>query len=185
MCLMCSPTVFPLTKEVTRRLLSQWPPLKSNFPSWETTNNAAVTSTPGAKGLDRKRWVLHEDGEKTAHTERRVGKRTQNNIRNFACVLFSLSVGHCGVFNESEVVGDVLVVREPPMGPNQAVLTNCHLYRVKQYYIQYINSAKIQTSFHDNQHKCNQSLGILCNLHISFTNHNHASRVILSQTSFK
>lgn len=62
MCLMCSPTVLPFTKEVTRRLLSQWPPLKSSFPSWETTNKAAVMSTPGAKGLDRNRWVLQEDG---------------------------------------------------------------------------------------------------------------------------
>lgn len=50
----------------------------------------------------------------------------------FACVLlvFSLGVGHCGVLNESEVVGDVLVVRKPPMGPNQAVLTNRHLKTV-------------------------------------------------------
>lgn len=67
------------------------------------------------------------DKEKTAHIERRVGGRTQNNVKNFACVLFSLSVGHCGVFDKSEVVGDVLVVRKPPVGPNQAILTNCHL----------------------------------------------------------
>lgn len=65
MCLMCCPTLFPLTREVTRRLLSQWPPLKSNLPSWETTNSPAVTSTPGAKGPDRKRWVLGE-GSKEA-----------------------------------------------------------------------------------------------------------------------
>lgn len=71
-------------------------------------------------------------GRKQTHAGRRVGKRTQNNDGNFACVLFSLCVGHCGVFNEGEVVGDVLVVREPPMGPNQAVLTNCHLYEVKK-----------------------------------------------------
>lgn len=64
MCLMCWPTVFPFTREVTRRLLSQWPPLKSNLPSWETTNNPVVTSTPGAKGPDRKRWVLRKDGDK-------------------------------------------------------------------------------------------------------------------------
>lgn len=30
----------------------------------------------------------------------------------------SLGVGHCRVLNEGEVVGDVLVVRQPPMGPN-------------------------------------------------------------------
>lgn len=41
--------------------------------------------------------------------------------------MFSLGVGHCGVLNEGEVVGDILVVRQPPMGPNQAVLTHCHL----------------------------------------------------------
>lgn len=41
--------------------------------------------------------------------------------------VFSLGVGHCGVLDECEVVGDVLVVRQPPMGPNQAVLTDCHL----------------------------------------------------------
>lgn len=39
----------------------------------------------------------------------------------------SLAAGHCGVLDEGEVVGDVLVVRQPPMGPNQAVLTNRHL----------------------------------------------------------
>lgn len=33
------------------------------------------------------------------------------------CVL-SLGVGHSGVLNEGEVVRDVLVVRQPPMGPN-------------------------------------------------------------------
>lgn len=44
-------------------------------------------------------------------------------------MLFSLGVGNRGVFNESEVVGDALVVGEPPMGPNQAVLTNRHLER--------------------------------------------------------
>lgn len=58
MCLTCCPTVLPLTSEVTRRLLSQWPPLNSSLPSWETTKRLAVTSTPGAKGPDRKRWVL-------------------------------------------------------------------------------------------------------------------------------
>lgn len=74
-------------------------------------------------------------GGKTVHTKNEAGQRAQNNCIHFAYVLFSLGVGHCGVFNESEVVGDVLVVREPPMGPNQAVLTNCHLNgREKQYF---------------------------------------------------
>lgn len=41
--------------------------------------------------------------------------------------MFSLGVGHCGVLDERKVVGDVLVVRQPPMSPNQAVLTYCHL----------------------------------------------------------
>lgn len=40
---------------------------------------------------------------------------------------FSLGVGHCGVLNEGEVVGDILVVRQPPVSPNQAVLTHCYL----------------------------------------------------------
>lgn len=43
------------------------------------------------------------------------------------CAMFSLGVGHCGVLDEGEVVGDVLVVRQPPMGPNQVVLTHRHL----------------------------------------------------------
>ena len=64
MCRMCCPTVLPFTREVTRRLLSQWPPLKSSLPSWETTKSPAVTSTPGAKGPERKRWVLGEEGER-------------------------------------------------------------------------------------------------------------------------
>ncbi len=124
MCRMCCPTVLPLTSEVTRRLLSQWPPLKSNFPSWETTNSPAVTSTPGAKGPDRKRWVLGEDGgelRKIFHDTRWCF------FFQLAPQSYSLAVGHCGVLDEGEVVGDVLVVRQPPMGPNQAVLTDRHL----------------------------------------------------------
>lgn len=39
----------------------------------------------------------------------------------------SLCVGHCGVLDEGEVVGDVLVVRQPAMGPDQTILTNRHL----------------------------------------------------------
>lgn len=43
------------------------------------------------------------------------------------CAVFSLGVGHRGVLDEGEVVGDVLVVRQPPMGPDQAVLTHRQL----------------------------------------------------------
>ncbi|TNN27288.1 hypothetical protein EYF80_062567 [Liparis tanakae] len=58
MCRMCCPTVLPFTRDVTRRLLSQWPPLNSSLPSWDATNSPAVTSTPGAKGPESERWVL-------------------------------------------------------------------------------------------------------------------------------
>jgi len=73
MCRMCCPTVFPFTRDVTRRLLSQWPPLNSSLPSWDATNSPAVTSTPGAKGPERERWVLGEEGEK--EEERTEGLR--------------------------------------------------------------------------------------------------------------
>lgn len=56
-------------------------------------------------------------------------KQQQEGTKHF-CVdrfVFSLGVGHCGVFNEGEVVGDALVVRQPPVSPNQAVLTHRHL----------------------------------------------------------
>lgn len=69
MCLMCCPTVLPLTNEVTRTLLSQWPALKSNLPSCETTNSPAVTSTPGAKGPDRRRWVLGKGKKISGHQQ--------------------------------------------------------------------------------------------------------------------
>ena len=45
----------------------------------------------------------------------------------------SLCVGHGGVLDECEVVGDVLVVRQPPMGPHQTVLTHRHLEREAQF----------------------------------------------------
>lgn len=58
---MCCPTVLPFTSDVTLRLLSQWPPLKSNFPSWDTTNRWAVTSTTGENGPARNLWVLQRE----------------------------------------------------------------------------------------------------------------------------
>ncbi len=125
MCRMCCPTVLPFTSEVTRRLLSQWPPLKSNLPSWETTNSPAVTSTPGAKGPDRKRWVLGEE-TRTSCDDRVTVLWVWCIACELLCV-FSLGVGHSRVLNEGEVVRDVLVVRQPPMSPNQAVLTDRHL----------------------------------------------------------
>lgn len=54
---MC-PMTFPLPSEVTRRLLSQCPPLKSSFPSGDTARVREHRSAPGAKGPCRKRWVL-------------------------------------------------------------------------------------------------------------------------------
>lgn len=39
----------------------------------------------------------------------------------------SLCAGHCGVLDEGEVVGDVLVVRQPAVVPDQAVLADGHL----------------------------------------------------------
>lgn len=101
MCLMCCPTTFPLTREVTRRLLSQWPPLKSNLPSWETTNSPAVTSTPGAKGLDKKRWVLNEDNEKT--TRKMLGKM----IRELTLLLLYACCSHL----ELDTVGSLMKVK--------------------------------------------------------------------------
>lgn len=42
-------------------------------------------------------------------------------------LLVSLCAGHCGVLDEGEVVGDVLVVRQPAVVPEQAVLADGHL----------------------------------------------------------
>lgn len=42
-------------------------------------------------------------------------------------MLVSLCVGHGGVLDEGEVVGDVLVVGQPAVSPDQAVLAYCHL----------------------------------------------------------
>lgn len=58
MCRVMCPTTFPLPREVTRRLLSQCPPLKSSFPSGDTASVREHRSAPGAKGPCRKRWVL-------------------------------------------------------------------------------------------------------------------------------
>lgn len=58
MCRVMCPTTFPLASEVTRRLLSQCPPLKSSFPSGDTASVLEQRSAPGAKGPCRKRWVL-------------------------------------------------------------------------------------------------------------------------------
>lgn len=58
MCRVMCPTTLPLASEVTRRLLSQCPPLKSSFPSGDTASVRELRSAPGAKGPCRKRWVL-------------------------------------------------------------------------------------------------------------------------------
>ena len=58
MCLICCAINFPLVSEVTLMLLSQCPPLKSSFASWDTTNNLGVISSPGAKGPLTLRCVL-------------------------------------------------------------------------------------------------------------------------------
>lgn len=62
------------------------------------------------------------------------------------CV-FSLAVGHCGVLNKGEVVGDVLVVRQPPVGPNQAVLTHRHLEKLSNCCLSSIQSFFLFTTF--------------------------------------
>lgn len=121
MCLTCCPTVLPFTSEVTRRLLSQWPPLNSSLPSWDTTKRLAVTSTPGAKGPDRKRWVLEWGGGGVRSSM--TGYRGEGEV----VLLVSLCVGHGGVLDKGEVVGDVLVVRQPAVGSDQAVLADGHL----------------------------------------------------------
>lgn len=138
MCRMCCATVLPLTSDVTRMLLSQCPPLKSSFPSWETTNSPGDTSTPGAKGPDRKRWVLTETETalRSAASQLRLrifGEKQQEGTSADRSV-FSLGVGDGGVFNEGEIVGDVLVVRQPSVSPNQAVLTHRHLETEKKRY---------------------------------------------------
>lgn len=58
MCRVMWPTTLPLAREVTRRLLSQCPPLKSSFPSGDTASVRELSSAPGAKGPCRNRWVL-------------------------------------------------------------------------------------------------------------------------------
>lgn len=49
--------------------------------------------------------------------------------------MFSLGVEHGGVLDEGKVVGDVLVVRQPPVGPDQAVLTHRDLETEHTHYI--------------------------------------------------
>lgn len=76
-----------------------------------------MTSTPGAKGPDRKRWVLGEDSGEL----RKIHKKDTRFVvfqlapQSYYAInvlhVHSLAVGHCGVLNEGEVVGDVLVVR--------------------------------------------------------------------------
>lgn len=46
-------------------------------------------------------------------------------------LLVSLCTGHGGVLDEGEVVRDVLVVRQPAMGPDQAVLADGYLMIAK------------------------------------------------------
>lgn len=75
--------------------------------------------------------------------KRRVGElrndlSEHNTVIKGSIKVFSLGVGHCGVLNEGEVVGDVLVVRQPPMGPNQAVLTNRHLETMHEDFTVYL-----------------------------------------------
>ncbi len=78
---MCCPTVLPFTSDVTLRLLSQWPPLKSNFPSWDTTNRWAVTSTTGENGPARNLWVLHTRERERAGEWEREGEREKERER--------------------------------------------------------------------------------------------------------
>lgn len=60
---MCCPTSLPFVREVTLMLLSQCPPLKSSFASWDTANNLEVISSPGAKGPLTLRCVLQANDE--------------------------------------------------------------------------------------------------------------------------
>lgn len=90
MCLTCCPTVLPLTSDVTRRLLSQWPPLNSSLPSWETTKRLAVTSTPGAKGPDRKRWVLELGSSGMGEESYKKLQDTEGNLRLCCWSYFAL-----------------------------------------------------------------------------------------------
>lgn len=78
----------------------------------------------GQKTLGSAWKIRREEGTQKGELVRQLRRFLQ--VPN---VLFSLGVGSCGVFDESKVVGDVLVVGKPTMGPNQAVLTNRHLER--------------------------------------------------------
>lgn len=132
MCRVMCPMTFPLPREVTRRLLSQCPPLKSSFPSGDTANVREHRSAPGAKGPCRKRWVLvgggqhgMEAGTRSWHRRDRESSRGPEGFGDGD----SLGVGDGGVFGEAEVVGDVLVVGQPVVGPQQAVGTHGDLGR--------------------------------------------------------
>lgn len=123
MCRVMCPTTLPLASEVTRRLLSQCPPLKSSFPSGDTASVRELRSAPGAKGPCRKRWVLAGRGMMVDWWH------LQGPSLRTLCPSDSLGVGDSGVFGEAEVVGDVLVVGQPVMGPQQAVGTHGDLGR--------------------------------------------------------
>ena len=109
MCRVICPTTFPLASEVTRRLLSQCPPLKSSFPSGDTASVREQRSAPGAKGPCRKRWVLAGRGHGMV-AEPWGGLVAPPRTIPGDHVPDSLCVGDGGVFGEAEVVGDVLVV---------------------------------------------------------------------------
>lgn len=108
MCLVMCPTTFPLASEVTRRLLSQCPPLKSSFPSGDTASVREQRSAPGAKGPCRKRWVLVGRDMGRWQSHRWAGGTFGDHPRGPR--ISSLCIGDGGVFGEAEVVGDVLVV---------------------------------------------------------------------------
>lgn len=155
----CCPTVLPLTSDVTLRLLSQWPPLKSNFPSWDTTNRWAVTSTPGENGPDRNLWVLQRDKEyaswcviyfKGSAGQLQTGCETLT-VRD------SLWTGYSGVFDEGEIVGYVLVIGQPAVSSHQAVVAQRYLDEPNTHYLW-----EYQT-FHNNQ-KPQRALKIMWNV---------------------
>ncbi len=152
---MCCPTVLPFTSDVTLRLLSQWPPLKSNFPSWDTTNRWAVTSTTGENGPARNLWVLERERESGRERERGRGRERERErarddwlfSRKCRAVTVqtgredvnrqrdSLYTGYGGVFDEGEIVGYVLVVGQPAVSSHQAVLAQSYLDNPKTHYL--------------------------------------------------
>lgn len=127
MCRVMCPTIFPLANEVTRRLLSQCPPLKSSFPSGDTASVREQRSVPGAKGPCRKRWVLAERDTGWLQSHGWAGGTSGDHP--WGPLINSLCAGDGGVFGEAEVVGDVLVIGQPVVGPQQAVGTHGDLGR--------------------------------------------------------